>query len=101
MQDSIITLAGFMAFLSTGAGVLVVNVVATFLKENVYRKWGAKGVHAVVFIGSVAVAAVLQYVNYEPGAFDIADLKHWGQTIFTVYTAAVALYELILKRVGF
>lgn len=86
-----------MLFLESAGGVLIINFLTSFLKNTVFPRWGTTGVHAIVFTFSVVVASVIKYFELD-GV--MPTMKELGLLIFNVYTAAVAVYELVLKRTG-
>ena len=71
------------------------NLFTQFLKGTVYKKFGVYGVYAVVLIVSLIGTFVYTYVYSVP---------EWQTVIVQALKTmafAVAIYEVILKRVGF
>jgi hypothetical protein len=73
----------------------VANLFAQFVKGYVAKKWGDYGVYAVVFIVALIGTVIYKYVYTIP---------EW-QVIITnaleTLAYSVAMYEVILKRIGF
>ena len=81
-----------MELISAAAIVFAINVLTSFLKKYVYPKFGRLGVQVVVFLLAIVGAWYMQYG---------ASLEVYVAQAFVLFTAAVALYEVILKRVDF
>lgn len=91
------------AFLTSTGGVLIVNILGSFLKRYVEPRWGVKGIHAVVLVLSIIAATVMQYIILDGVLPDFRTLEGVQSFIAlsgTVFTAAIAVYEVILKRIG-
>lgn len=73
----------------------VSNLFAQFLKNFVYKKWGDYGIYTVVFIVALGGTIIYKYV------YAIPEWKEIITQALETLAYAIALYELILKRVGF
>lgn len=72
-----------------------VVLVTQFIKKYVYPKWGDTGVHVLIFTLSLIGLGVYEYAQYNPAFMDVLV---WS---LGYLAGAVALYEVILKKIGF
>lgn len=72
-----------------------VNVLTSFIKGWVKPKFGNLGVHAVVFVLAVAGVFGWEYISAVPAWKEVA------LSALETLAYAVAIYEVILKRIGF
>lgn len=73
----------------------VANLFTQFVKGVVYKKWGVTGVYITVFVVALLGTVLYQYV-YSIPEWHIVILK-----AIASFAAAITLYEVILKRIGF
>lgn len=79
---------------SLAAITLIVNVLTSALKW-MQAKLGGSAVHAVVFVLALVGALYLQYHTMYP------TFTHYIETTGVVFSAAVALYEVLLSKIPF
>lgn len=72
-----------------------VILLTQIIKKYVYPMWGDTGVHALIFILSLIGLGVYEYAQYNP---EFMDVLVWA---LGYLAGAVALYEVILKKIGF
>ena len=72
-----------------------VTLLTQFVKGFVFKRWGAYGVYAVVFALALGGTVVYQYV------YSIPEWKVIITHALETLAYAVALYEVILSKIGF
>ncbi len=72
-----------------------VALLSQLIKKFVFPKWGGTGVQVVVFILALAGVAIYQYV------YSIPEWKVIITNGIETLAYAVAMYELILSKIGF
>lgn len=74
---------------------LAINAITGVLKNKVQPKYGALGVHGIIFALAIIGSAIVAYSQVNPSFADL--LKQAG--IFLA--SSIAMYEVILKRFDF
>ncbi len=78
----------------TALAALAITFLTQLIKSYVFPKWGANGVHAVVFILALAGAGIGYAVSVYP------TLASFVNHALELLAGSVALYEVILKKIG-
>jgi len=73
----------------------VASLFAQFLKGYVAKKWGAFGIYGVTFMVAFLGTVVYRYL------YPIPEWEFIITQSIETLAFAIAIYELILKRVGF
>lgn len=76
------------------ASVIALNLMVQIVKRYIKPKWGEVGIHVFTFTVSLVVIVAVQIVNAHPELMQA--ISYAGQLL----VAAVALYEVIWKRIG-
>lgn len=72
-----------------------ITLLTQLIKKFVYPKFGSYGVHALIFILSLAGVSVYYFV------YTIPEWQVIIQKAIQTLAYSVAIYEIILKKVGF
>lgn len=72
-----------------------VVILTQAVKKFIYPRFGATGVHVTTFALALIGLGVYEYAQYNP---QFMDALVWA---LGYLSGAVALYEVILKRIGF
>lgn len=91
------------AFLATTGGTFVVNLVSAMLKNYIKPRFGVEGMHFTVFALSIVAACWMQWYllgDAIPDLLTLAGFITMSKWIGAVFTASIAFYEVLWKRIG-
>jgi len=71
---------------------LAINGFTSFLKKKIQPKYGAMGVHSIVFVLALIASGIVAIAQANPDFMDFA------KQAITYLVSSVAMYELILKK---
>lgn len=90
--QSILLVANNINSMSVFAITILVNAVTQLFKRFLMPRYGATGVHVLLFVSSFAVAFYVSYADHFP------EIKHVMLVAVEFFCLAMSFYEVFLSR---